>query len=49
MWTVVCWGIVTLAAVLMASGFVLDAMRIRDDGRLCPWWARLMAIWTAPR
>jgi hypothetical protein len=42
MLTLICWGVVML-------GVVLDALCIRDDGRLCPWRARLMAIWNAPR
>jgi hypothetical protein len=42
MFTVIGYGIVVLAVVL-------DALCIRDDLRLCPWRARLMAILTAPR
>jgi hypothetical protein len=43
--TVVCWGLVALAAVLMVGGVVLDAMRIRDERRLCSPLAQLQAIW----
>jgi hypothetical protein len=49
MFTVICWGIVTLAAICTVSGVVLDALGIRDDGRLCSPLARLTAIWNAPR
>lgn len=49
MFAVICWAIVALAAVCTVSGVVLDALCIRDDGRLCAPLARLMAISKAPR
>jgi len=45
MLTLIGWAIVACTV----SGVVFDALCIRDAGRLCPWRARLMAIWTAPR
>jgi hypothetical protein len=45
MLTLVCWAVIGLAAVLMVGGVVLDAMRIRDERRLCSPLAQLQAIW----
>jgi hypothetical protein len=45
MLTILAW----VAAVCTVAGVVLDALCIRDDLRLCPWRARLIAILTAPR
>jgi hypothetical protein len=45
MWTLIC----ALPLVCVVAGVVLDALCIRDDLRLCPWRARLIAILTAPR
>ncbi len=44
--TAVCWAVIALAAVLTVGGFVLDAMCIRDERRLCSPLAQLTAIWT---
>jgi hypothetical protein len=49
MWTVICWAIVALPFVCTVAGVVLDALCIRDAGRLCPWRARLIGILKAPR
>jgi hypothetical protein len=45
MLTLVFWAVIALAAVLTVGGVVLDAMRIRDERRLCSPLAELMAIW----
>jgi hypothetical protein len=45
MLTLVSWGLVALAALLTVGGIVLDALRIRDERRLCSPLAQLQAIW----